>query len=377
MATVQLGQEIAQLRRDKAITQQTLADFLGVSKASVSKWENGQSYPDITLLPLIAAYFGISIDTLMRYDAQLSQKQIRTIYTQLSKAFTTRPAATVLTDINNLTRRYYSCEPLLFEIGQLLLNHYDLLPGADAQTRTQTYVPQARALFQRVQQLAIEAALVTKAHSAEAYCDLILNEPDKVLALLGETMPEYFPNEALIAWAHQAKGERVAAVTTTQAAIYQYIVVLLSQLTNYVQLLADQPVNLQRTIARGQALIQAFHIDELNPVAVVNFLTSSAMGCAASGEGEQAVALLTQYADLLTGLRLPLELHGDVYFDQIDDWLTQMDLGHQLPRSAAKLQLELADIPFQVPPLAALLAQPGNEALTQRFHTLKEALSHA
>ncbi len=63
MATVKL--KIAELRKEKGIGQQDLADVLGVSFQSVSKWETGISMPDITLLPDIAEYFNISIDELL------------------------------------------------------------------------------------------------------------------------------------------------------------------------------------------------------------------------------------------------------------------------------------------------------------------------
>ena len=57
-------QVIMQGRKAKGITQEELAQFMGVSKAAVSKWETGQSYPDITYLPQLAAYFNISVDEL-------------------------------------------------------------------------------------------------------------------------------------------------------------------------------------------------------------------------------------------------------------------------------------------------------------------------
>lgn len=50
---------------------------MGVSKAAVSKWETGLSYPDITLLPVLAAYFNISIDELMGYEPQMGKEDIR------------------------------------------------------------------------------------------------------------------------------------------------------------------------------------------------------------------------------------------------------------------------------------------------------------
>ena len=52
-----MGKRIMQLRKEKGYTQEQLAEYIGVTKASVSKWETGQSYPDVTLLPPLAAFF--------------------------------------------------------------------------------------------------------------------------------------------------------------------------------------------------------------------------------------------------------------------------------------------------------------------------------
>lgn len=62
-----VGTVILAQRKAAGLTQQAVADFLGVSKASVSKWETGQSYPDITLLPLLASFFNITVDELLAY----------------------------------------------------------------------------------------------------------------------------------------------------------------------------------------------------------------------------------------------------------------------------------------------------------------------
>lgn len=63
MSTVKL--KIAELRKEKGIGQQELAEVLGVSFQSVSKWETGATMPDITLLPVIAGYFNVSVDELL------------------------------------------------------------------------------------------------------------------------------------------------------------------------------------------------------------------------------------------------------------------------------------------------------------------------
>lgn len=60
-----LGERIATLRREKGMTQDAVAERLGVSGQAVSKWENGISYPDITILPEIAKLFGVTVDELL------------------------------------------------------------------------------------------------------------------------------------------------------------------------------------------------------------------------------------------------------------------------------------------------------------------------
>lgn len=63
--TIYLSENIKRLRREKDLTQETLAEFLGVTFQSISNWERGESYPDITMLPEIADFFKVSVDELL------------------------------------------------------------------------------------------------------------------------------------------------------------------------------------------------------------------------------------------------------------------------------------------------------------------------
>lgn len=63
----QISKKIKVLRKSKGVTQEQLAEVLSVSPQSVSKWENNLSAPDISLLPIIARYFGITMDELFGY----------------------------------------------------------------------------------------------------------------------------------------------------------------------------------------------------------------------------------------------------------------------------------------------------------------------
>ena len=67
-----LGEKIATLRKEKGISQEELADVLFTSRQAVSKWERGESDPDIERLKDLASYFNVSIDYLLGYDIESS-----------------------------------------------------------------------------------------------------------------------------------------------------------------------------------------------------------------------------------------------------------------------------------------------------------------
>ena len=68
MDCISVGKTIADLRKKSGMTQLELAQRLDVTDKAVSRWENGQSYPDITLFPRIAGLFGVTVDYLMLGD---------------------------------------------------------------------------------------------------------------------------------------------------------------------------------------------------------------------------------------------------------------------------------------------------------------------
>ena len=81
---MELNQTIPSLRTEKGYTQERLAEMLGVTCQAVSKWECGNAYPDITLLPKLAEIFGVSVDYLLGYDLR-SQKSISEITAQANE----------------------------------------------------------------------------------------------------------------------------------------------------------------------------------------------------------------------------------------------------------------------------------------------------
>ena len=74
-----LGKKIRELRRARGVTQEQLADALGISFQSVSKWETGIALPDVAMTPAIARYFGVTMDVLFDFDLRAQEEKARAI----------------------------------------------------------------------------------------------------------------------------------------------------------------------------------------------------------------------------------------------------------------------------------------------------------
>lgn len=80
-----VGVNIKEYRLKKGYTQEQLANELGVSPQTVSRWETGITYPDIVMLPVIAELFGTSIDHLLGYAKTCTKEERRAFFCKMSR----------------------------------------------------------------------------------------------------------------------------------------------------------------------------------------------------------------------------------------------------------------------------------------------------
>ena len=72
-----IGSTIKYLRREKDITQEQLAEYLGITSRAISQWECERTVPDVYMLPIIADYFNVSIDYLFHSDKDEYEKEVK------------------------------------------------------------------------------------------------------------------------------------------------------------------------------------------------------------------------------------------------------------------------------------------------------------
>ena len=80
------GAQLKELRKSKELTQDQAAELLGISKQSVSRWENNSTYPDIMFLPTLASFYGVSVDRLLGADTDENEKTRKQYFENIEKA---------------------------------------------------------------------------------------------------------------------------------------------------------------------------------------------------------------------------------------------------------------------------------------------------
>ncbi|SMC40745.1 helix-turn-helix domain-containing protein [Papillibacter cinnamivorans] len=366
MKEINIAKVLINKRREKGITQDELANYMGVSKASVSKWETGQSYPDVTFLPVLASYFNISVDGLLDYQPQMAPEDIRKLYRRLSADFASKPFDGVLKECRGIVKKYYSCFPLLLEMGSLLLNHVELLKDRE---KAAALLAEARGLFVRVKTESDEAALARRALYMEAYCSLAEGDPKSVLELLEGAMEPAMPAESLLAPAYQMTGRAEEAKTVLQVGTYQNIVVLFNFFPAYLMLSTDDAPRFEETLHRACIVAEAFDMKHLHPGVLVGLYLGAAQGYLAQSNRDRALDMLQKYTEIVTSDIYPLKLHGDDYFDRINGWIEKLDLGNGLPRDEKTIRRSMAAAVAQNPTFSVLAGEPRFQSICEKLQS--------
>lgn len=333
MSSLRIAETIVRLRKQKGITQDELATFLGVTKASVSKWENGQSMPDIILLPEIATYFDISVDELIGYQPQLSREQIQKHYAELGEDFAQLPFEEAFAKSEALVRKYYACYLFLLQICVLWLNHYML---AEGKTRQEEILGKLQALCNHILGNCKDTDIYSDALGIRASVDLLCGRPQEAIEGISDLLnPKRVLNQsdALLIQAHLMNGEPEEAESFAQASIYLHLLLLIDDSIYLLAMHMQEREICEETIARVDAVIKAYHLGELNPNVVAGYEYQVSVYKALCGEKEETLQRLHKYADIVCHMMEKGMLHGDTYFNRLDSWFESLDLGPQMPRS--------------------------------------------
>ncbi len=368
MNFLKLSDNIAMHRRNKNVTQDELARFIGVTKASVSKWENGQSMPDIMILPSLASFFDISIDELIGYEPYLSDEQIFKIYDDLKRSFAQKPYESVISECDMLVKKYYSCYPFLFSICRLYLNHYKLAgDSAGEQALLSKLVDIAEHILKHCRDIQVCTATI----EIKAAADLFLGNTDSVVAALGDRVENkftYMGNTSTLIMAYQMQGDMAMANQTAQIEMYTDIMGLIVTAVIYIEINISNKNVCYDTIERVEQVMDAYHIKKLHPNTAAQFHFQAAIAKCVNNDYEDAISYLEQFVGDIETLMVEDEMtiHGDEYFTMFDSWFEHFRRDSNIPRDAKLVWNDMVQM-FHMP-----VFEPLKENI--KFKRLKKRL---
>lgn len=114
------GNNLKKLRRERGLTQEQLAELLGISSQAVSKWETSNSFPDISMLPILAGFFGVSVDSLLGFDVSRKREDIDTICTLADKILAEEKHIEAVSFLREAILKYPGNDRIMYKLAWAL-----------------------------------------------------------------------------------------------------------------------------------------------------------------------------------------------------------------------------------------------------------------
>ncbi len=117
---MKISQIIREKRKQLGLTQENVAEYLGVSIPAVSKWENGTTYPDIMLLPALARLLRTDLNTLMSFNEEMSEIEINNVVLKVQSLIQNDGFEKGFHFAFKQSRAFPTCENLIYSLGVFL-----------------------------------------------------------------------------------------------------------------------------------------------------------------------------------------------------------------------------------------------------------------
>lgn len=368
MTVFHLGDNLTRLRHEKKLTQEEIAAFVGVTKASVSKWENKLSMPDITLLPALATLFDVSVDELLGYQPQLSEKQIREIYAKLAEDFANCPFEETFAKVTCEVKKYYNCYSFINYMCVLILNHINLVQETDRQKEV-LFI--ARGWSEHIRDNCKDTTLVEDAVAVHTMINFLLKRYPEVIDTLKESLNLLRmsnSNDMLLVQAFILTGDTDNAEKYAQTSVFKSILNALSCLSLMLSVRMTDKEWCDETMKRLDMLIETFHMEGVNKNAVIQYYYQAALVKAFYGEREAAYGYLNKF--VMQGIDLikhPEQIFQfDRYFKRVEEWTKEYALSSMLPRDKRFIYSDLLAM-LKHPILQSLCKEKQFELLEKKI----------
>lgn len=136
---MKINQVIREKRKELSLTQEQIADYLGVSTPAVSKWEKGSTYPDITLLPALARLLKTDLNTLLSFHNDLTDIEIEDFVDEVDQTVREQDYDAAFQKAIRKIQEYPTCEKLIYSVTLYLEGALVLYNAPEAPQYRETF----------------------------------------------------------------------------------------------------------------------------------------------------------------------------------------------------------------------------------------------
>jgi transcriptional regulator with XRE-family HTH domain len=322
---IKIDTTIKQQRLRLNMTQENLADYFNTTKTTISKWENGTLYPDITLLPKLAKLFNLSVDDLLNYDVTLNDTEIKNIMISLSELVNKVEYDEYLNTVNEYYLNNSNEFTLLTSLLGLLTNHIYYSQNHEQVKQT---IDTAYRIIHLIEQNcdAMEVKKQAKCYKSMfllfdgQYSEVIHNIPDYDIKL-GECH--------FLAQAYIIQGEKEKAGSVLQADMYQSLMLFLQNLSLIFSKNLHS-LEIEDLEHRIYHLNEAFNTNYLYPYTTIHFYYCLALHYAEK-DTSKMIKYLETYCQCFDYLISDFNYWTDEFFNDIEEWFIKMPFGRRFP----------------------------------------------
>ncbi|WP_160672557.1 helix-turn-helix transcriptional regulator [Clostridium sp. C8-1-8] len=117
---MRIGEIIRNCRKKENLTQEQVANYLSITTPAVNKWENGISYPDITLLSPLARILKVDVNTLLAFNEELTEAEVNKFGRDVSEMVSKEGYEKAFEMGSDLIKQYSNCDELILRVASML-----------------------------------------------------------------------------------------------------------------------------------------------------------------------------------------------------------------------------------------------------------------
>ncbi|MDM8270099.1 helix-turn-helix domain-containing protein [Thermophilibacter provencensis] len=384
--SINIGRTIARERRRAGVTQEALAAHLGVSKAAVSKWELGQSLPDVSLLPRIAAYFSLTLDELFDWRDEFTSEESAALYAEVC-ALGEKDLGAAHERLRALASEHYSDVNLLLMLASLLTvwagdmatpftpaGEKDGSP--DAPLDADDLADEALTLLGRVLEVATDPSTLYLAQQQKATTLFQAGRYAEAASLLEPLVrrQDSSASTMLLASAYRKLARDDEALGLLQAERLRAASFVLSSLMQEVGMRDDAAFALAAGNA-AEAVFQALDMGTVNPFFSATMSLEVAEVLRKAGEKDAALDALARASEDLAAVSACSDPSGSPLWDRMADRLDPAQAGEAWAAHKSRQSDEVASLMRQA--FAERVASSGWRELAGDEPRYRDVLANA